>query len=76
MVLQFVSIKLFTIATSSAALEHNFLNMGVVHTKLRNRLNYETFEKLAYVRSNSIPAIEEYKEYVVCSRITSRKPKK
>ena len=50
--LQKICIKLFTMATSSAASERNFSTMAFVHTKLRNRLAPKTVEKLVYIKSN------------------------
>ncbi|KAI2498122.1 transposase [Fragilaria crotonensis] len=50
--LQRICIKLFTLATSSAASERNFSTMGFVHTKLRNSLAPKTVEKLVYIKSN------------------------
>ena len=50
--LQKICIKLFTMATSSAASERNFSAMAFVHTKLRNSLVPQTVEKLVYIKSN------------------------
>jgi len=48
-----VSVKLFTIATSSAASERNFSTMGFIHGKLRNRMSPSTVEKLVYIKCNN-----------------------
>ncbi|KAH6573191.1 hypothetical protein BASA50_005205 [Batrachochytrium salamandrivorans] len=50
--LQKIAIKLFSIATSSAASERDFSTMGFIHTRLRNCLNVETVEKLVFIKSN------------------------
>ena len=55
---QKIAIKLFSIATSSAASERNFSTMGFIHTKLQNSLNVETVEKLVFVKSN-LPTFHE-----------------
>ena len=52
---QKIAIKLFCMATSSAAFERNFSTMGFIHTKLRNSFNVEIVEKLVFVKSN-LPA--------------------
>jgi hypothetical protein len=62
--LQSICIKLFTIATSSAASERNFSAMGFIHSKLRNRLAASTLEKVIYVRSNLSAVIEDYEEQI------------
>ena len=50
--LQKIAIKLFSVATSSAAPKRNFLKMGFIHSKLRNSLTPDTFEKLVFIKSN------------------------
>ena len=55
---QKIVIKLFSMATSSAASERNFSTMGFIHTKLQNSLNVETVEKLVFVKSN-LPTFHE-----------------
>lgn len=50
--LQKIAIKLFTMATSSAAFERNFLLMGFIHSKLRNALMTRTVRKLVVIKSN------------------------
>ena len=50
--LQRIAIKLFSMATSSAASERNFSTMGFIHSKLRNGLNPKTVEKLVYIKTN------------------------
>lgn len=50
--LQKIAIKLFSMATSSAASERNFSTMGFIHSKLRNKLSPSTVEKLVYIKCN------------------------
>ncbi len=50
--LSMIAVRLFSMVTSSAASERNFSTMANIHTKNRNRLNFATFEKLVYVKSN------------------------
>jgi hAT family C-terminal dimerisation region len=50
--LQLIAVKLFSMATSSAASERNFSTLGFIHTKARNKLNSETIEKVTYIKSN------------------------
>lgn len=50
--LQKIAIKLFTMATSSAASERNFSTMGFIHSKLRNALASKIVEKLVFIKSN------------------------
>ena len=50
--LQKIAIKLFSMATSSAASERNFSTMGFIHSKLRNGLSPKTVEKLVFIKSN------------------------
>lgn len=52
--LQKISIKLFTMATSSAASERNFSTMGLVHTQMRNSLAPQTVQMLVYVKSKTL----------------------
>ncbi|KAH6586487.1 hypothetical protein BASA50_000442 [Batrachochytrium salamandrivorans] len=56
--LQKIAIKLFSMATSSAASERNFSTMGFIHTKFQNCLNVETVEKLVFIKSN-LPSFHE-----------------
>jgi hAT family C-terminal dimerisation region len=57
-VLQSVAVKLFSMATSSAASERNFSAMGFIHSKLRKSLSPKTVEKLVFIKSN-LPAFCE-----------------
>ena len=50
--LQKVTIKLFSMATSNAASERNFLTIGVMHYKLRDSLVPDTVTKLVSIKSN------------------------
>jgi hypothetical protein len=50
--LQSVVVRLFSMATSSAASERNFSTMGFIHSKLRNSLSAKTVEKLVFIKSN------------------------
>lgn len=50
--LQKICVKLFSMATSSAASERNFSTMGFIHSKLRNSLGTQSVEKLVYIKSN------------------------
>lgn len=56
--LQKVAVKLFSMATSSAASERIFSTMGFVHSQLRNSLKPSTVEKLVFIKSN-LPAFYE-----------------
>lgn len=49
---QKITIKLFTMATSSAASERNFSTMGFIHSKLRNTFATRTVKKLIFIKSN------------------------
>jgi hypothetical protein len=54
--LQSIAVRLFSMATSSAASsaasERNFSTMGFIHSKLRNSLSAKTVEKLVFIKSN------------------------
>ena len=50
--LQKVAIKLFSMATSTAASERNFSTMNIIHSKLKNRLAFDTVMKLAFIKPN------------------------
>jgi hAT family C-terminal dimerisation region len=50
--LQNVAVKLFGMATSSAASERNVFATGFIHSKLRNSLSPKTVEKLVFNKSN------------------------
>jgi hAT family C-terminal dimerisation region len=50
--LQQIALKVFSLATSSAASERNFSTFGFVHSKLRECLTAEKVEKLVYVKTN------------------------
>ncbi|XP_078717972.1 protein mono-ADP-ribosyltransferase PARP14-like [Lampetra fluviatilis] len=49
---QKINVKLFTMATSSAASERNFSTVGFIHSELRNSLAPSSVEKLVYLKSN------------------------
>lgn len=51
-VLQKVAIRVFSMATSSAASERKFSTFGFIHSKLRNSLRAKSVEKLVYIKSN------------------------
>ena len=51
--LQKIAIKVFSLATSSAASERNFSTFGFIHSKLRNSLRTKSVEKLVYIKSNT-----------------------
>jgi hAT family C-terminal dimerisation region len=50
--LQKLAIKLFSLATSSAASECNFSTFGFIHSKMRNSLGPEKVKKLVYIKTN------------------------
>ena len=50
--LQKLSLRVFSMAASSAASERAFSTFGFVHSKLRNRLGGDKVEKLVYIKSN------------------------
>jgi hAT family C-terminal dimerisation region len=50
--LQKLAIKLFGLATSSAASERNFSTFGFIHSKMRNSLVPEKVKKLVYIKTN------------------------
>ena len=54
-----IAIKLFSMATSSAASERNWSTMGFVHSKLRNALTPKNVDKLVFIKSN-LPAFYDY----------------
>lgn len=47
-----ISDKLFSMATSSAAFEHNFSTIGFIHSKQRNLSNPRSVDKLTFIKSN------------------------
>jgi hAT family C-terminal dimerisation region len=49
-----LALKLFSIASSSAASERNFSGMGFIHSKLRNCVGRDSVEKLVYVKTNTL----------------------
>jgi hAT family C-terminal dimerisation region len=49
-----LALKVFSVASSSAASERNFSTMGLMHSKLRNCLGLDTVEKLVYVTTNNL----------------------
>jgi hypothetical protein len=50
--LRSIAVKLFSMATSSAASERNFSAMGFIHSKLQNTLSPSSVEKLVYIKTN------------------------
>jgi hAT family C-terminal dimerisation region len=50
--LQKLAIKLFSLATSSAASERNFSTFGFVHSNMRNSRGPEKVKKLVYIKTN------------------------
>jgi hypothetical protein len=54
-----IAIKLFNMATSSAASERNFSTIGFIHSKLRNCLSAKSVDKLAYIKCN-LPSFYDY----------------
>jgi hAT family C-terminal dimerisation region len=50
--MQQIALKVFSLATSSAASERNFSTFGFVHSKLRNCLTAENVKKLVYIKTN------------------------
>jgi hAT family C-terminal dimerisation region len=50
--LQYIAIKLFAMATSSAASERNFSTFGFIHSRLRNSLAPEKVQKLVFIKTN------------------------
>jgi hAT family C-terminal dimerisation region len=52
--LAYLALKVFSVASSSAASERNFSTMGFVHSKLRNCLGRDTVEKVVYVKTNNL----------------------
>ncbi|KAI2507919.1 transposase [Fragilaria crotonensis] len=53
--LQQIAVKVFSMATSSAASERNFSTFGFLHAKARNRLATKSVEKLVFVKTNNMP---------------------
>ena len=59
--LQQIAVKVFSMATSSAASERNFSTFGFVHSKARNSLATKSVEKLVFVKTNmSAPIVDGY----------------
>ncbi|KAE8953667.1 hypothetical protein PR001_g32790, partial [Phytophthora rubi] len=52
-VLRRIALKVFTMASSSAASERNFSTFGMMHTKNRNRLLPDKVMKLVYIKTNA-----------------------
>jgi hypothetical protein len=50
--LQQIALKVFSLATYSAASERMFSTFGFVHPKLRNFLTAEKVKKLVYIKAN------------------------
>jgi hAT family C-terminal dimerisation region len=57
-----ICLKLFTMATSSAASERNFSTTGFIHSKLRNCLAPASVQKLVYIKSNYLAISESLNE--------------
>jgi hAT family C-terminal dimerisation region len=49
-----LELKVFSVASSSAASERNFSSVGFIHSKLRNCLGQYTVEKLVYVKTTNL----------------------
>ena len=47
-----ITLRIFTMPTSSAASERNFSTFGFIHSKLRNCLCPESVEKLVLIKTN------------------------
>jgi hypothetical protein len=47
------ALKVFSLAPSSAAGEHNFSSMAFLHSTLHNCLSPETVEKLVYIKTKN-----------------------
>ena len=47
-----IALKIFRLATSSAASERNFSTFGFIHSKLRNSLSTKSVENLVYIKTN------------------------
>jgi hAT family C-terminal dimerisation region len=48
-----VALKVFSIPASTAASERNFSVYGFIHSKLRNKLDSKTVDKLVYLKANA-----------------------
>jgi hAT family C-terminal dimerisation region len=51
-VLAHLALKVFSVASSSAARARHFSTMGFIHYKLRNCVGRDTVEKLVYMKTN------------------------
>jgi hypothetical protein len=49
---QKIAVKIFSLATSSAASERNFSTFGFIHSKLGNSLSPKPEEKLVFIKTN------------------------
>jgi predicted MPP superfamily phosphohydrolase len=49
-----LALKIFSVASSSAASERNFFTIAFIHSKLRNCLGRDTVEKLVYAKTNNL----------------------
>jgi hypothetical protein len=49
-----LALKVYSVASSSAASERKFSTMGFVHSKLRNCLGRDTVEKVVCVKTNNL----------------------
>ena len=52
-ILSKLALRVFSLVSSTAAVERTFKVQGSIHTKLRNRLKSEVCKKLTFVRVNS-----------------------
>ena len=59
-----LAIRVFSMATSSAASERNFSTFGFIHSKLRNRLSQEKVKKLVYIKTNVVQMADSTDCYV------------
>jgi hypothetical protein len=63
-----LALKVFSLASSSAASERNFSSMAFIHSKLRNCLSPETVEKLVYIKTNNL----QFRQILTSRHVTSR----
>ena len=60
--LQDLALRVFTMATSTAASERCFSTFGLIHSKLRNCLSESSVKKLVYIRTNAMEIDDELNE--------------
>ena len=48
-----ISLKVFSMAYSTASSKQNFSNFGYVHSKGQNKLSKDRVQKLVYLKSNA-----------------------